>query len=151
MSLQYLREPWEEIFDSYHNCSSTKAQTMIFHRFMMTMMISTSWSMMILFYIRNGCGPTPELCMYYPSEDSAYWAQNSPNTHRYEANVMMMTMIMMTMIMTTMMIYTIIWPINMRQLSLQCLSLSMLSLSKPTKQNYKQCLHLFIITILMTI
>ena len=42
MSLQYLREPWEEIFDSYHNCSSTKAQTMIFHRFMMTMMISSS-------------------------------------------------------------------------------------------------------------
>jgi len=66
MSLQYLREPWEEIFDSYHNCSSTKAQTMIFHR--------------------NGCGPTPELCMYYPSEDSAYWAQNSPNTHRYEVH-----------------------------------------------------------------
>ena len=32
MSLQYLRDPWEDIFDSYHNCSSTKAQTMIFHR-----------------------------------------------------------------------------------------------------------------------
>ena len=33
MSLQYLRRPWEEIFDSYHNCSSTKAETIIFHRF----------------------------------------------------------------------------------------------------------------------
>jgi len=66
MSLQYLRKPWEEIFDSYHNCSSTKAQTMIFHR--------------------NGCGPTPELCSSHPSEDSAYWAQNSPKTHRYEVH-----------------------------------------------------------------
>merc|ERR1719291_765651 len=46
MSLQYLRKPWEEIFDSYHNCSSTKAQTMIFHRFVMTMMMMMMMMMM---------------------------------------------------------------------------------------------------------
>jgi hypothetical protein len=67
-SLWYLVDPWEDIFDSYHNCSSSKAETVIFHR--------------------NGCGPTPELCNgRTPSPTSAYWARRAPRSHRWEVRL----------------------------------------------------------------
>merc|ERR1719507_2951507 len=65
-SLQYLRQPWEDIFDSYHSCQSTKNQTMVFHR--------------------NGCGPTPELCTTHPARDSQFWATHAPLSHRLEVH-----------------------------------------------------------------
>ena len=80
MSLQYLRDPFEGMFDTYHRCSSNKTETIIFHR-QVRILISF---MSFIYFHRNGCGPTPELCHYQPFEDSEYWAKNSPNNHRWE-------------------------------------------------------------------
>ena len=51
-SIQYLRPPWEESFDSYHYCD-TKDKLKIVHR--------------------NGCGPMPHACGYTPLQNSTYW------------------------------------------------------------------------------
>ena len=51
-SIQYLRPPWEESFDSYHYCD-TKDKLKIVHR--------------------NGCGPMPQACGYTPLQNSSYW------------------------------------------------------------------------------
>ena len=51
-SIQYLRPPWEESFDSYHYCDA-KEKLKIVHR--------------------NGCGPMPQACGYTPLQNSSYW------------------------------------------------------------------------------
>lgn len=51
-SIQYLRPPWEDSFDSYHHCDS-KDKLKIVHR--------------------NGCGPMPQACGYTPLQNSSYW------------------------------------------------------------------------------
>ena len=52
-SIQYLRPPWESMFDKYHYCDEKKNMKIIH---------------------RNGCGPMPEQCGYTPEPDSEYWA-----------------------------------------------------------------------------
>ena len=54
-SIQFLKPPWEEIFESFHSCKP-KALVSIYHT--------------------NGCGPTPQSCHFDPnqSQGSLYWA-----------------------------------------------------------------------------
>lgn len=61
-SIQYLRPPWESVFDEYHYCDK-KRNMKIIHR--------------------NGCGPMPEQCGYTPEPDSEYWAGKSHITDMY--------------------------------------------------------------------
>ena len=52
-SIQFLRPPWEDIFEYYHSCEP-KSQVAIFHS--------------------NGCGPTPQDCKFYPANmTTQYW------------------------------------------------------------------------------
>ena len=51
-SIQYLKPPWEEVFDNYHFCDN-KTNLKIVHR--------------------NGCGPLPQLCGITPDPNSPYW------------------------------------------------------------------------------
>ena len=52
-SIQFLRPPWEEIFESFHSCDP-KQDVAIFHS--------------------NGCGPTPQDCKFYSANSSTeYW------------------------------------------------------------------------------
>ena len=51
-NIQMLTPPWEDVFDSYHNCD-VKTKLKIVHR--------------------NGCGPTPQLCKNTPDPNSEYW------------------------------------------------------------------------------
>ena len=65
-SIQYLRPPWEETFDSYHYCDQ-KAKLKIVHR--------------------NGCGPMPQACGYIPSHNSIYWRGKKSYLHDLNLNV----------------------------------------------------------------
>jgi hypothetical protein len=67
LSLNYLREPYEDIFDAYHACGFSKSETVVFHR--------------------NGCGPTPEQCYINLPEGSAYWAARAPRSHLWEVHL----------------------------------------------------------------
>ena len=52
-SIQFLRPPWEEIFEYFHSCQP-KNQVAIFHS--------------------NGCGPTPQDCKFSPENTTTqYW------------------------------------------------------------------------------
>ena len=54
-SIQYLQPPWEEMFESFHDCSP-KEDVVIFHS--------------------NGCGPYPESCGVDPASANytgTYW------------------------------------------------------------------------------
>ena len=52
-SIQFLKPPWENIFESFHECSR-KTEVVVFHS--------------------NGCGPTPEDCEFFPANTTTeYW------------------------------------------------------------------------------
>ena len=56
-SIQFLRPPWEDIFESFHECKP-KINVMIIHS--------------------NGCGPTPQVCKFnLTNSGSKYWKDRS--------------------------------------------------------------------------
>ena len=56
-SIQFLKPPWEQIFENFHSCEQKK-EVAIFHI--------------------NGCGPTPQSCKFYPENmTTEYWRGRS--------------------------------------------------------------------------
>ena len=54
-SIQFLRPPWEDMFEKFHACEP-KSNVVIFHS--------------------NGCGPTPQDCKFNPKNSSSiYWKE----------------------------------------------------------------------------